>query len=292
MRHLLAAFLLAALGSHAVAATSPSACASIEGLDPLLAPGTRLFVGELHGTREHPAAVVDIVCRAVELQRSVVVGLELDSRWNAAFDRFLAAREVEPALAALRAETGWERFPEGFPPDGRTSEAMLDLLRRLHALRRRGGKVEIRAFDAWAALPPSERKAERDLLMAKSLIRSLEASPSDLAVVLSGNLHNRKKANTVPFLTEPMAFLVAKVRPEWKLVSLLGTYSAGEAWVCQSDRPCGPTRQRGSHPPGPRRVVLGTAVETPFGKTGDLGYDGTLYVGAITASLPVSPAPR
>lgn len=291
MRHVLTAILLAALASRAVEAAVPSACAPITDLDALLEPGTRLFVGELHGTREHPAAVADIVCRAVELGRSVVVGLELDARWDAAFDRFLATPKVEPALAALRAETGWERFPEGYPPDGRTSEAMLGLLRDLHALRVKGGRIGIRAFDGWIALPEAERKAARDLLLAKTLIRSLEASPSDLAVVLTGNLHNRKKADTVPFLAEPMAYLVAKVRPEWKLVSLLGTYSAGEAWFCQPDRRCGPTRQASRTPLGPRRVVLDAAVDTPFGKAADLGYDGTIYVGAITASPPVSPAP-
>ena len=284
------AVVLSVLGSAAWAAP-PSPCAPIAGLDPLLAPGTVLLIGEVHGTREFPAAVGDIVCRAAELSRSVTVELELDSRWDAAFDRFLGNPEVEPGLAKLLEETSWSTFPSPFPPDGRTSQAMVELLRTLHRLRVGGARLAVRAFDGWIALPEAERGRKRDAVMAETLVRSLEASPVDVVVLLTGNLHSRKRANTVSFLAEPMAYLVAQARPQWKLVSLLGTHSAGEAWICTGNGKCGVTPQSSGTPLGPRGVVLDPEVATPFGRAGELGYDGTIFVGALIASPPVPSSP-
>ncbi len=299
MRHPLIALLFVFLAAGATsdpgsasteaAAPPPSSCAPIAGLDPLLAPGTILLIGEVHGTREFPAAVADIVCRAAELSRSVTVELELDSRWDAAFDRFLAGPEVEPALAKLLVETDWAKFPSPFPADGRTSQAMVELMRRLHRLRKSGARLVVRGFDGWIALPEAERRRNRDAVMTETLVKSLEASPADLTVLLTGNLHSRKRANSVSFLAEPMAYLVARARPQWKLVSLLGTHAAGEAWICTPDGGCGARPQPSRTPAGPRQVALGAEIETPFGKAGELGYDGTIFVGPLTASPPVAP---
>lgn len=39
-------------------------CEPTPGLDPLLVPGRFVLLGELHGTREMPAAVARIACAA------------------------------------------------------------------------------------------------------------------------------------------------------------------------------------------------------------------------------------
>ena len=57
----------------AAAVTTP--CPPIEGLEPLLAPGKILLLGELHGTEESPAFALDVACHAANTGLEVIVGL-------------------------------------------------------------------------------------------------------------------------------------------------------------------------------------------------------------------------
>ena len=75
-----------------VPAAVAAPCEPIEGLEPLLKPGRILMLGELHGTEESPAFILDVACNAAAKKLPVVVGLELRSDLQGSVDTFLASK--------------------------------------------------------------------------------------------------------------------------------------------------------------------------------------------------------
>jgi hypothetical protein len=99
------AVLVIALSGAARASGWHADCGTpIEGLDPLIAPGKTLVLGEIHGTREVPAFVASAVCQAV-YTGPVVLGLEMPAQPQ--FDAYLASDGGPQAQQALLAAPFW-----------------------------------------------------------------------------------------------------------------------------------------------------------------------------------------
>jgi hypothetical protein len=236
-----------------VALPAWGACRAIPGSAELLArPGLRyVLVGEIHGTAEAPGIFGDLVCAAVESGRQVVVGLERPVGEQAAIDA--------GDWTGLVASHGWHVF------DGRSSVAMLELLKSLHATK----GAQVVAFD------PGGANAKRNAAMAKELRAAAERHPGALVIVLTGNLHASKKAiagfGDYPFM--------AMLLPEEATVSLYAADRGGTAWT-QSNGGCGAHAMKSSG--GEERGVA-------FRKAPMAGYDGVLATGAVsTASGPAA----
>jgi hypothetical protein len=88
-----------------------------------------VWVGEMHGTAETPAAFGDLVCDALAHGKHVTVALERVTKEQPILNSIVNGANLEEAEGKLHAEPGWQLFL-----DGRSSQAMLSLLVRLREL--------------------------------------------------------------------------------------------------------------------------------------------------------------
>lgn len=253
------------------------ACSPIPGSQTLLTSGAILLLGEIYGTEQAPApqTVNQLVCLALEHGLNVTVGLELpqedQSRIDAIFDR---PHEAE-ALDTLLAGDFWQRNYQ----DGRTSQAMLELIASLARSQRHGQRVRGIAIDEPSAL------GGRDGSMAQRVRNAVSRAPNDVFIILTGNLHNRLTIGTRfnPKL-EPMGFRLKRLLPpSAKLIPLRFTHSGGSAWICTGSESadCGARELKGQPAPD---ASLGIELSETI--QDDTAFSGRLHVGRITASPP------
>src|SRR6201996_3783687 len=117
----------------AINAAASASCSPVPGADQIWAkPSVHwVFIGELHGSNETPAAFRDLVCDAIAQGKQVTVALERPTSEQAALDNILTAKNLSAAKESL---LQFPRWKEGM--DGLASEAMLRLLVSLRELRR------------------------------------------------------------------------------------------------------------------------------------------------------------
>jgi hypothetical protein len=237
----------------------------ITGVDALLAPGKTLIIGELHGTRELPAAVGTLACMASR-HGPVVVGVELSA--HPTFDAFLASDGGEAARTALLSAPAWREPMQ----DGRTSEAMVLLVERVRQLRQQGRDVELLAFDASETRSQTRDRAMADLVLARRAVR-----PDAAFVLLMGNLHARKVAGSPWKPSDGYGWLASLIAEQ--VVSLDASYPAGTAWLC-TDLDAASCAVNTVQPTS--RPTRSLAVRLEAGRA----YDGLLDVATVTASPP------
>ena len=243
-------------------------------LHTVMRPGRVVVVGELHGTNQFPDVVADAVEAAARRGLRVRVGLEIPRDEDVAFDAYIDSDGRPKDRARLLREPFWEG------KDGRASLAMLRLINRVSLLRSDGRRVALELFD----LPRDERfdpkQADaRDWLMAEHLADAMKKHQKDAFIVLVGSFHaSRAETSTDQQQRyEPMVRRLAGLVPT--VVTLLGTHAGGTAWNCSGEPvDCGIHRVRGKDE-GDRRpfVLLGGSDE---------GFDGSVFVGKVTASRP------
>jgi hypothetical protein len=261
-----ARFSLLLLVVYCAHAEQQPSCVGISGTVQLWSrPGIRFtVVGETHGTAETPALFRDLVCSAVSAKRPILVGLELTDQHS--IDGFMRPGNDEAAVTNLLAAKEWSRA------DGRSSHAMLTLLRELRAFKLKG---LISGVVAFADTFPRESAAQGEKRMAAALQAAANKNPDALIIALAGNVHACK--GTLPDVgPDP---LMASYLPAAETVSLFVTDSGGEAWNCQGGG-CGP-HELGSSGGNQRGIALSPAA-SPLP-----GYDGVLSTGLkATASSP------
>jgi hypothetical protein len=259
-------FLLLWVVFCAHAEQQPS-CGAITGTEPLWSrPGIRFtIVGEMHGTAETPAIFRDLVCSAFGAKRPILVGVELREQHE--IDVFMRSGNDEAAVRNLSSAQEWSRS------DGRSSHAMLLLLKELRAFKLKG---LISGIVAFADTFPEESAAQGEKRMAAALQVAANKNPDALVIVLVGNVHACK--GTLPDVG-PYP-LMASFLPAAETVSLFVTDRGGEAWNCQGGV-CGP-QKLGSGGGNERGITLSPGA-SPLP-----GYDGVLSTGLkATASSPV-----
>jgi hypothetical protein len=252
------------------------ACDSVEGLTPLLQPGSLLLLGEMHGTVQSQAFAVRAACLVLGAGHAVTLALEIPVQETDRIAAYLGSAGDEVAQAALLSGPFWtDRYQ-----DGRRSEAMLALVEDVRTMRRKGRPVRLVLLDT--TVPPADGRS-RDQIMADNLIAALDASQQDVFIVLTGNLHSRVTVGSSwnPKY-EPMGYFFTRAKPAVKVTALDVAYPGGTAWTCDSAdaASCKVRAIRGKGDDKGVRVIL-----HPL----EGGFHGVYNVGPLTASPPAAP---
>lgn len=252
-------------------ATARAACIPVPGAADLwLKSSLRwVWVGEMHGTGETPAAFGDLVCDALAHGKHVTVALERFTAEQPALDAIVGGGNVQDAEATLLASAGWKIF------DGRSSQAMLALLVRLRELKKQYPDLRVAAIDGPAF---TGELGSRDEAIGQS-VRALGGSQSDdLVLVLTGNVHAMKH----PFSSYKTSVMFL---PADQVFSLVVTDRGGEAWV-MSNAGCG--AQAYSSPDRDKTRPFGIYADPAYAKS---GFDGVFALGGqLSASSPANTA--
>jgi erythromycin esterase-like protein len=190
-----------------------------------------ILLGEMHGTREVPLLVGELVAQYAS-EGPVVLGLEVHRQEQAAIDRYLATDGSPKARDALRAGAFWRI--EGTQHDGRRNLDVLDLIERVRDLRSHGRSVSVLPFDDVASTDGNSQV--RDASMATRLRNAFIAMPRGRLIALSGNVH--------AMLARPGYAPAEMQTPMGSYLRDLGAYSvnitarSGEFWACMPA--CGP----------------------------------------------------
>jgi hypothetical protein len=263
-----------AIGLTVGALPAFAACMPIPGADQIWSRQRLrwVFVGELHGSNEAPAAFLDLVCDALARGRRVTVALERPTSEQAALDGILASRNLIAAKEELLAQHDWR---DGM--DGRASEAMLRLLLALRELRHKSRGLTVAAFDEPAA---GNAPGARDEAMGHALLTLGKTESRSLILILTGNVHGMQ----APLFGYEFAVMYL---PPDQTLSLEVTDEGGRSWS-DSNGGCG-AMLGGVGDKGAKRsrgIYLEPAL-APYGKV-----DGVLAWGApLTASDPAAGIP-
>lgn len=254
----------------AVAPAGVGDCSPVPGWEQVIQDGVVLALGEIHGTAESPTEVGDLTCLALKRGLETTVALEWPRSDQAAVDRYLSGEGSSEERASLLELDFWSRDYQ----DGRSSQAMFNLLERLRGFKADGLPVKVVLLDD-PTVPSNRDRAMADRLLAAA------AGKKGLVVSLTGNLHNRLTQGS-PWNADyvPMGHLVKKELKGRKLISLDLTHDGGSAWICtgSSAADCGSRRLKGS--PGDVGIKLDSVPNSAF--------SGTCHLGAITASPPAA----
>ena len=234
-----------------------------------------MFIGEMHGSNETPAAFRELVCDAMAHGKNVTVALERPASEQSALDNILTAKakDLSAAQESLLRLPGWKEVP-----DGRGSEAMLRLLVSLRELHQLHPDLKVVAFDApYTGTAPGAR----DEAMGHALFSLHPTKPNDLVLILTGNLHAMQA-------TKRGYNLTAMYLPPKEILSLEVTDRGGETWSDSTEDGCGPQKSTvlDKDPTRPRGIFLDPGL-APFGKV-----DGVLSLGVpLTPSAPAAGEP-
>lgn len=233
-----------------------------------------VFIGELHGSNETPAAFRELVCDAIAHGKNVTVALERPTSEQAALDNILTAKtkDLPAAQQSLLQLHDWKEVP-----DGRGSEAMLRLLLSLRELYKLHPDLKVFAFDApYTGTAPGAR----DEALGHALLSLRPAKPNELVLILTGNLHAMQASKRYT--------LAAMYLPPKEILSLEVTDRGGETWSQSTEDGCGP--QKGGVGDKDAKKPYGIFLDpglAPFGKV-----DGVLSLGVpLTASAPAAGEP-
>ena len=189
--------------------------------------GHRLVVlGEMHGTREVPLLAGDLVERWSNAS-PVLLALEIPAREHGALREAVASGGADAAIGRLR-QRAWWQVPAD-ENDGRRSEDVLALVRRIGQLKASGRDVAILPFD-----PRDIRCYQRgncEAAMAHVLRHAHDAFPRGRIVVVTGNVHAmRSRPASAPegFPDQPMTAMLQDLSP----YSVNVTAARGAYWAC------------------------------------------------------------
>ena len=305
MRILIAVFAMM-LAVPALAEDTPAnspatetACTAPQGWDAVAAHDPDFVVfGELHGTREAPALIARIICAEAMQGRSILLAVEHSSSQNPAWQEAWALPQA--AFREALPDLGWRGRA-----DGVASEAMLALVIDAHALKDDGAAVDIVAFNGtrddaqrarFAALPA---QGPHEAAQAENIAEAAARKDYDRVIVLVGELHAEIAPLSVGGLQfDPMA---VRLRGYGTVLSLGMQQAGGESWNCQltpgtklvpgqavTDEliTCGASRAgaEGSGDSAPH-ITVGNLADPQLARR----FDGTFWVGPITASPPAFP---
>ena len=218
-----------------------------------------ILIGEFHGTVETPRLFSNLVTVAAgEKNRRIGVGMELPTLLQPLIDEAVKNNtSIDSFRRQLLANPTWQKIN-----DGRSSEAMLDLICHLVKLAE-SRKVSFFFFDT--------QISERNETMARWIGQRVREQGYDVTYILVGNLHAKKilryrgktKIVYMGHWLEEQGFTVH---------SYDARFSAGDAWACTPE--CGL-----HHLTGWDMTVDSDAIHRA-------GFDGVLFVGHIHASPP------
>lgn|GEM_PF-1555382 len=288
-----AAFLAA--GAQAEEATfKPAACEEGQAVafEDLAAAYSAILFGEYHGTTEMPEAFGNAVAQAAGNGRRIVVALEYPPDWQDDLDSVMAAPDEVAAMDA---------FAMHHTGDGRTSDAMRNMLLQLRALKLAGADIHVIAADkrrertveeaeqaAALDLPDMVDRTlgQRDIDLALHSKAACEAIGCDLILLYAGNMHTRlsitesgwfdEAGNKTPFWTAPAGYVLAQFMP----AASVYLFHRGGYGMSQSTE--GMYGMRKLTPSAPEFVA---EDEVYYCTGGDPMFSHALSVGKVTPSM-------
>ena len=255
---LAALFLVSGFGPCQSPAIAANRCSQIQGTPD----GELLLFGEMHGSIEAPALIVQLACFLSRSQH-VAVGLELPSKDQSLIDAYLVSNGTSSDQQKLTSSEFWQ-----FGRDGRSSSAMLKLIENIRVLKKRGHPTDLFAFDDQPGT-----KLERNIAIANGIRRFHTSHPTTKIIALMGNIHA---------MEDPIHLGGREVVPSGSLLhdlhptSILIAYPRGTIWACMPT--CGSHDLKAV---GGETGALGFREGSPMG-----GYTYTYYLRSITASPP------
>ena len=249
------------------------ACSPPDGTTGLLdRPERVIVVGEMHGTAEVPAAFAQMVCAASE-RGPVVVALEMGEAMQPVLDRLIIASDATQASAIL---AGSPMTNPRINDDGRSSEAMFDMLESVRQLKASGRDIGFHVFQPTSrSTPPRLGQSWSELAMAQNIAQAVYDRPEARIMVLVGGFHARK--TIYPRWIE-IGLPAAAHLPASETLTIKVAQQGGTHWGCSTEN-CGVQPSMTSEDPGPRGIFLN--------RTDDGAYDGVLSLGPWTASPPI-----
>ena len=181
----------------------PAECSPLPGWQDVAsaAEGRVLIFGELHGTAEAPRAFGEYVCAVASREGATIVGLEITDQYREGFETAIAALDIAYALE--------HEMPEYWAgQDGRSSEAMFDMIVRLAELRQSGLNIEFVLLAAVSAEIQQKYIATGDqTYIEKAYADGLATASGSAArtIVLVGSLHALKERRAEWMTFDPMA---------------------------------------------------------------------------------------
>lgn len=183
-----------------------------------------VLVGEIHGTQEMPMVFAALVRMLHQQNKHLVVGLEIPPAEQAAINQYLAAGDAQAAIYREKMLSGTFWHPAPGRHDGRSSQAMLQMLDSLRSMVAQSGKgITVLCF-----LQPG------DAAMASIVLRQMAAFGDDVFISLSGNLHAMRQHALDARLPTMASFFPAR-----QTLTIDVTALSGAAWICSSGVLCG-----------------------------------------------------
>jgi hypothetical protein len=240
-----------------------------------------LIVGEIHGGRETPELVAALLADIAH-SRSVRLGLEMPVSEQASLQTYLNSSGSAQDRANLLQAPFWKSS------DGRSSNAMLQLIESARVLRSAGRDVDVFPMepeygDQATVARQGGFMQVKEVGMAEAIRKALhDGNSRPFVVALMGNVHARYGGNAglaEPSIGPSVTEQLASAKPYVVLPFARQT----SAWNCMADGCAVHTSTSSRAPQGtlPRFVV---DVSTPSGPT-----VVKLWWPAITASLPANP---
>ena len=254
--------------------------------------------GELHGTREAPDFFGSLACNLASNGQRLLIGIEFSPIFEEALQEAWNADEAK--FDSLLLEAGWKGRE-----DGVASEAMFEMVRKLHRLKTAGHAIDITAFNGIGSEAQGKKfdslpgQGPHEAAQAENLAMSAAAGRYDRVLVLVGNFHaTRRSMDFGTGLFEPMA---KRLEQYGSVVTLTAKNAPGTSWNCQrregydiekdgpptnDDIRCGARATGGIDSLGSDRFIsLYENNRDPEGT----GLDGFFWIGEITASPPQAP---
>jgi hypothetical protein len=208
----------------------------------------------MHGTQETPRLFDNLVTVAAgEKNKGIAAGLELPISLQHMVDEAVKKNlGLDAFREQLLADPAWQKIN-----DGRSSQAMLDLICNLLRLAE-SQKLAFFFFDT--------QINDRNETMAKVIDQRAREQHYDVTFILTGNIHANRAAHH-PGMRQivPMGHFLEE--QGFAVHSYDVRYGEGEAWAC--------IPQCGVH--HLKAYPAGIDLE---------GFDGSLFVGPVHASLP------
>ena len=257
-----------------------------------------VVLGELHGTREAPEFFGSLACNLASNGQRLLIGIEFSPFYEEALQEAWNANEAD--FESLLLEAGWKGRP-----DGVASEAMFEMVRKLHRLKRAGHAIDITAFNGIGSETQRKKfdslpgQGPHEAAQAENLAMAAAAGRYDRVLVLVGNFHaTRRSMDFGTGLFEPMA---KRLERYGSVVTLTARNAPGTSWNCQpregydaqkdgpptnDDIRCDARATGGFDSLGSDRFI--SLYENNMDPEGT-GLDGFFWIGEITASPPQAP---
>lgn len=253
----------------------------IDSAESILQSGNIVLFGEVHGTIEVPEFISTLTCQAAKSGLTVRVGLEIPKQEQSLVNQFILSPLEKPDTMTLVASEFWTRELQ----DGRSSRAMLNLLKTIHELFNAGYPVDVFLFDDLNAY--GQGLGFRDSTMAENILMEYSETPNAMFIILTGNVHSRLIPG-YPWNPNstfvPMGARLISALPATRSFNL--SHAGGTAWLCTGNPSVCTSKELEGSDMGSNLLIKWFSDEFPPTRSSDAGHDGIFYVGAITASPP------